>query len=121
MDLKQFKLINGDEVICEVLEYNTEDNDMMVVTKALKIVSMDDLDQSMRYYTFKPWQLMNNNPGALHILNAYHILSQTTPSTVAVEYFNDVIKEMSEEDEPEIYLRDSSETNFIEFQKDIVH
>lgn len=121
MDLKQFKLINGDEVICEVLEYDSKDNSQMVVTKALKIVSLDDIDESMRYYTFKPWQLMNNNPSALHILNSHHILSQTIPSKVAMQYFDDVIKEMSNEDEPEVYIRDSEDPEFIEPPTDIVH
>ena len=121
MNLKQLKLTNGDELICEVLDQKLTDNDMIVVRKALRIVSVDDVDESMRFYMFKPWQLMNNDPETMHVLNSTHIISQTVPGKVALEYYTDVIKEMSEEDEPEVYFKDSEGYDHIDPPSDTLH
>jgi hypothetical protein len=104
MDLRQFKLDNDEEIICEVMEWNNEETSTLVVRRALKIVALDDLEGSMRYYTFKPWMLMNNDPESLQVLNSTHIVSESSPTKVATEYYYDVIKELSEADEPEVEL-----------------
>ena len=96
MDLRQFKLNNNEEIICEVLEWDNEQNSAMVITKALKIIATDDFENGMRYYSFKPWLLMNNDPEAKHSLNADHIVSESLPSKVALDYFEDVLIEMNE-------------------------
>lgn len=130
MDLRQFKLNNDDEIICEVVEWNDEEHDTMVVRKAMKIVTVDDMETSMRYYTFRPWMSMNTNPDTLHVLNSYHILAESQPSPVAEEYFYDIIKEMKnhddEKDDDGIFRlsemkQDSDRTDLIEFNKEIVH
>jgi|SRR6056300_557523 len=103
-DLRQFKLTNDEEIICEVMEWNDEETDTLVVRRALKIVALDDHSESMRYYTFKPWMLMNNDPDTVQILNAQHIVSECHPVKIAVEYYNDVIKELQTEEVPELEL-----------------
>jgi hypothetical protein len=97
MDIRQFKLTNDEEIICEVVEWNDEENDTMVVRKALQIIALDDNPASMRYYTFKPWMLMNNDPELLQVLNSYHIIAEAQPTKIAMQHYNDVIKEMTEE------------------------
>ena len=115
MDLRQFKLVNDDEIICEVLEWNNEETSTIVVRRALKIIAVDDLEGSMRYYTFKPWMLMNNDPDALQVLNSTHIVSESSPAKVAIEYYNDVINELKADDaeveiiSPEYETYDSDE------------
>lgn len=104
MDLRQFKLVNDDEIICEVMEWNNEETDTIVVRRALKIVALDDMANDMRYYTFKPWMLMNNDPESLQVLNSMHIVSESSPTKMAVSYYYDVIKELSATDEPEVEL-----------------
>ena len=97
MDIRQFKLTNDEEIICEVVEWNDEENDTMVVRKALQIIALDDNPASMRYYTFKPWMLMNNDPELLQVLNSYHIIAEAQPTKIAMQHYNDVIKEMTED------------------------
>lgn len=97
MDIRQFKLTNDEEIICEVVEWNSEENDAMIVRKALQIIAIDDTSASMRYYSFKPWMLMNNDPEVVQILNSYHIIAESQPTKVAVEHYRDVLKELSEE------------------------
>lgn len=104
VDLKQFKLTNDEEIICEVMVWNDSNTDDIVVRRALRIVSLDDPGGSMRYYTFKPWMLMNNDPDSIHVLNSKHIISESSPTNMAIEYYYDVLKEMAETDEePEIF------------------
>ena len=122
MDLRQFKLTNDEEIICEVVEWNDETTDNILVRKALKIVALDNSDLSMRYYTFKPWMMMSTDPLALQVLNSYHIVSEASPSSAALEYFDDVINEMIEDDEPEVLeFTDSDSYEIIESNPDIVH
>ena len=113
VDLRQFKLTNEEEIICEVVEWNDDEHDTMVVKRALKIVALDDAEGSMRYYTFKPWMMMNNDPESLQVLNSYHIVSECHPTKVATSYYYDVIREMKEfesEYEPlEMSFADSDE------------
>ena len=94
MDIRQFKLTNDEEIICEVVEWNDDEHDTMVVRGALKIIAIDDTSHSMRYYTFKPWMMMNNDPKSLQVLNSYHIVSECAPTKVALEHYRDVISEM---------------------------
>lgn len=94
MDLRQFKLTNDEEIICEVVEWNDDEHDTMVVRGALKIIAIDDTSTAMRYYTFKPWMMMNNDPKSLQVLNSYHIVSECAPTQIATQHYNDVIKEM---------------------------
>ena len=101
MDLRQFKLTNDEEIICEVVEWNNEETDTMVVRGALKIIAIDDTSNAMRYYTFKPWMMMNNDPKSLQVLNSYHIVSEASPTKVATEHYTDVITELSAEDPEE--------------------
>jgi hypothetical protein len=122
MDLRQFKLTNNEEIICEVVEWNDEETDTIVIRKALRIHAIDDTDVSMRYYTFKPWIMMSTDPDTLHIINSAHIVSESTPAKVALEYFNDVISDLREDEtEIELLSRDSDSIEMIEPDSDIVH
>lgn len=122
MDLRQFKLTNNEEIICEVVEWNDEETDTIVIRKALQIHALDDTDVSMRYYTYKPWIMMNTDPDALHIINSAHIISESTPTKFALEYFNEVIDNLREDEtEIELLSRDSDSIAIIETDSSVVH
>ena len=122
MDLRQFKLSNNEEIICEVVEWNDEETDTIVIRKALRIHAIDDTDVSMRYYTFKPWIMMSTDPDTLHIVNSAHIVSESTPAEVALEYYNDVIADLREDEtDLELLPRDSDSIEMIETDSSVVH
>ena len=107
MEIKHFKLTNGEEVICEVVEWDNEETRDIVIRKALRIEpkqkSADD-DVSYKYYTFHPWMAMQNSINELQTLNSDHVISVAAPSSVAMEYFDGVVEEVSALSEaPEIY------------------
>ncbi len=120
MNLKQFKLTNNDEIICEVVE-DTENDEAIVVRKALKINSAEDFENNIRYYSFRPWVSFQDDPAELSVLNVGHIIGESLPShTLVVHYaaavrevelakkdkreFNldDIVEKMSEMDEDEL-------------------
>lgn len=120
MNLKQFKLTNNDEIICEVVE-DAESEDAIVVRKALKINSAEDFENNVRYYSFRPWVSFQDDPAELSVLNIGHIIGESLPShTLVVHYaaavrevelakkdkrelnIDDIVEKMSEMDEDEL-------------------
>lgn len=125
MELKQFKLANNEEIICEVVDWGNGEDDNIIVRKALKIHAMEDIEQGMRYYTFKPWMSFEIDPDAIHMISPYHIVAESNPGEQAKDYFFDVIGEMKELDGEQItslYNDDSdSNSNVISFESKKIH
>ena len=49
MEVKQLKLTNNDEIICEVVTW-AEDGDLIVVN-AFKILNVEDQQRGLKYYS----------------------------------------------------------------------
>ena len=60
-EIKQFKLSNGDEIVCDVVEWPDVDGDSpdIVVRNVFKIVvaGVKSSKDSIRYYQFRPWMV----------------------------------------------------------------
>jgi len=96
MNLKQFRLTNNDEIICEVVE----DTDAgLVVRRALRVVSADDFEDNIRYYQFRPWVSFQDDFDELCVLNIGHIISETLPSKTLAVHFANAVKEVQEQQE----------------------
>jgi hypothetical protein len=121
MDIKHFKLTNNEEIICEVVEWDSESSRDIVIRKALCIENKIQADNSYKYYTFSPWMAMQENLNSLQTLNSDLIISVATPSQTALAYFNDVVEEAAKINEEPEYLEsddslaesDSSDTSMI--------
>ena len=79
--IKQFKLTNNDEIICEVIENDTPDNSAILMRGALKVMESFDFNRGIRFYGFKPWMCFNDNPSVLLTLNSSHIIGEITPGS----------------------------------------
>ena len=84
---KQFKMSNDDEVICEVLEWNNEENDALIVRSALKLVNVEDFEKGIRFYAFRPWMVYIDDPDVLHTVNSHHIISEVDPSDEIIKQY----------------------------------
>jgi hypothetical protein len=105
MDIRQFKLTNSDEIICEVVEWDNESDSSIVVRKALQLVSVNDDVSGIKYYSFRSWAALQESINDLILLNAEHILSEACPSGILIEYYAEAILQQSkhlEEDAEEI-------------------
>lgn len=98
--IRQFKLTNNDEVICEVLEWDTEDNAAILVKGALRILNFDDFSKGVRLFAFRPWMGMQDDPDIFLTINAAHIVGEVSPSENIIKHYAktvSVIKTMIEE------------------------
>jgi hypothetical protein len=87
-EFKQFKLTNGDEMICELVATGDDDSTAdVIVRRAMKIVVTDDLEENVRYYTLKPWMSFVDDTTDLMALNSVHIVGESNPSeTIMMHY-----------------------------------
>lgn len=102
MEIKQFKLSSGEEIVCEVIEWPDVDEDVaeIVVRNIFKIVAIEQTVSGNRYYTFKPWMVFQDEPDMFQTINMNHIIGEANPSQKLLEqYFNILKGELSEDSE----------------------
>ena len=87
-EYKQFKLTNGEELICELVASGEEDSTAdVIVRRAMKIVVSDDLEENVRYYTLKPWMSFMDDTQELVALNSVHIVGEAQPSETMMMHY----------------------------------
>ena len=94
MDIKQLKLANDEEIICEVIDYPDEDNSDMVIRRALKIINIEDHENNVRFYSFKPWMSFHDVLNETVVLNAFHVLAETMPSNILAADYASAMQEV---------------------------
>ena len=92
-NLKQLKLANDEEIICEVMNEPTEEEPDLVIRKVLKLMCVDDYERNVRYYSFKPWMSFTEDVSDLQTLNTLHIVGQMNPSTDLAVHYAQALKE----------------------------
>ena len=97
MEIRQFKLANNDEIMCEVVEYH-EDDDAIVIRKTMKMVQMDNIANGTRYYAFRPFMMYQLTKDAFQIVNCEHIIAEANPNQeLILEYFKAIETSLDEE------------------------
>jgi hypothetical protein len=96
--VKQFKLTNNDEIICEVMD-SIEDG--YVISKALKISTFSTSDDK-NYYIFKPFMVYQTKPNNVILLNLGHIISSANPDPDLIEQYDYALALMEKETEEEV-------------------
>ena len=94
MNLKQFKLTNDDEIVCEVVEGPDKDTGDVIIRKVLKIFSADDYENNVRYYSFRPWMSFQDDVNELSALNVDHVIGESSPSKTLAVHYAGAIKEV---------------------------
>ena len=93
-EIKHFKLTNGEEIVCDVVEWPDEDGDSpdIVVRNAFKIIqSGTDRVEGIRYYQFRPWMVYQDEPEMFQILNGNHIIGEANPPESLLEQYLKII------------------------------
>tara|TARA_B100000900_G_scaffold142749_1_gene121041 strand:+ start:172 stop:606 length:435 start_codon:yes stop_codon:yes gene_type:complete len=99
LEIRQFKLANNDEIMCEVVEYH-EDDDAIVIRKTMKMVQMDNMANGTRYYAFRPFMMYQLTKDAFQIVNCEHIIAEANPNQeLILEYFKAIETSLDEEGE----------------------
>ena len=98
-NLKQFKLADGDEIVCEVLE-DLEDD--IIIRYALKISKMD-ISFNRSYYIFKNWMTFQEESSDTMVLSKFHIVGAANPNDKLLkEYYSALEALVSDEENPEV-------------------
>lgn len=112
--VKQLRLTDGSEIICEVVhEWDDYDDDEeqegrgIVVRYALRIHRID-VDMHKSYYTFNPWMTYAEKSDHLVTLNPDHVLGATIPADAVMTQYEYVVgkidKDIDDEDKEKSYL-----------------
>ena len=89
---RQFKLANGEEILCEVMQWGDEEVSAIVIRKAMKIYQVDRLD-GYRLYTLRPWMIYSEDPSQLMTINDQMIIGETTPAMTLMKQYIMCLKE----------------------------
>ena len=90
--VKQFKLTNNDEIVCEVQSWHDTETDEIIIKKVLKIVSVEDYQRGIRFFALRPWMSFQDDPDYLHSLNAAHVIVTSDPTKPMLKYYNTCLK-----------------------------
>ena len=88
MNIKQFKLTNNEEIICEVVEWNTgDDAGDVLVKKAFRVITVEDYQRGWRFFAFRPWMSFQDDPSSMQTINSSHIIVTTNPSKNILKHY----------------------------------
>ena len=94
--IKQFKLTNDDEIICEVIQWDNDDDTPLLVRGAMKIISVEDFSRNVRFYAFRPWMGFVDDPDILHTLNSSHIIGALTPGEDVINHYDSTLQKIKQ-------------------------
>tara|TARA_R110001592_G_scaffold240939_1_gene501358 strand:- start:121 stop:504 length:384 start_codon:yes stop_codon:yes gene_type:complete len=98
-EIKQFRLTDGSEIICEVLEWNDDATDQIVIRNALEIIWMQRGDN--RLCTYRPWLFQQIRENSISCITSGHIMAESTPTDEAVDQWKETIDYFQEKPEDE--------------------
>ena len=88
MNIKQFKLTNNEEIVCEVVEWDTRDEvGDILVKKALRVIAIEDYQKGWRFFAFRPWMSFQDDPESLQTINSSHIIVTTNPTANIIKHY----------------------------------
>ena len=91
-NIKQFKLTNNEEIVCEVHQWPDEDSEEIIINKALKIVSVEDYQRGIRFFALRPWMSFQDDPDYMHSLNSSHVIVTAAPTEPMLKYYDTCLK-----------------------------
>jgi hypothetical protein len=96
--LKQFKLVSGDEIICEIIDW-PDDSHQVVVKNSMEICLLYNENAYHEKYGFRPWIHYLEGPTETAIINANTIVSVANPAEYLAVQYADAVKEMNSRSE----------------------
>jgi hypothetical protein len=96
-DVRQIILSNGQELLCEVVQWpdiNIDEDQVMIIRRSAKIIIQENFEQGTRWFTFRPFMTYQDDNNSLVSLMPYHIMSIGHPSRVLKNQYKKYIKLM---------------------------
>jgi len=97
-ELRQFKTTSGEEVVCEVVQWNDGYETEILIRKAMKLVLQETTD-GIKYFSFRPWMVYQEHPDDIIILNLNSIVGIGFPPETLLVQYNAAVVDMAEMNE----------------------
>ena len=94
-ELAQLKLIDGHEIVCEVVEWPDEKGEQFIIRNAMSIVVMETPDGD-NAYVFRPFIHFLEDEKDFALLNSNHVLAMNRPKTYLSEQYDMSVQAMLE-------------------------
>ena len=91
-NFKQFKLVNGDEVVADVID---AEDDILIIRAPMKIVELENIPEGFTYFSLRPFVAFQDNLDTLQLLNGSNIVLETTPSASIIKHYANAVTKMS--------------------------
>jgi|TARA_R110002074_G_scaffold378576_1_gene556435 hypothetical protein len=104
-NVKQIKMVNGDELLCEILEELDEDLIIRycLIIDRLNPSSIDDIkEETHSYYTLRPWMTYIEHHDEVVTLSKYHCMAFTMPHSDLLNQYGLALKKLIELSDEEI-------------------
>jgi hypothetical protein len=130
--LMQFKLVTGEEIVCEVLQWpnldDDEDDTQIIIRRAMKLMAFEPRPGGLRVYMFRPWMVLQSESTQVQSLFDYQIVGEAIPSAQMITQYQMAMKlevgEDSDQPDPlmaDITPSDSDTPNIITFPGRVLH
>lgn len=116
-ELKQFKLANGEEIVCEVIEWDNEETEQIVIRNCLEVCYI--MQEGSRMCTLRPWMLQQVQNEYFQTINSGHITAEATPAQETLESWKETVEYFTESKLGEFDFEDS-EMEVSELEKNIL-
>ena len=91
-NIRQFKLSTGEEIICEVMQWDDDENPSLIIRCAMKIIESMSPQSGLRLFSFTPWMSFIEDPKELCTVCSEHIIGEVTPSEQIIIMFQKCLK-----------------------------
>tara|TARA_R110000822_G_scaffold132868_1_gene270117 strand:- start:6266 stop:6781 length:516 start_codon:yes stop_codon:yes gene_type:complete len=106
-DIRQFKLLNGEEIICEIIDHILDDDENehgegfnMWVKSAMKLeLKINDYhpdEEPYRFYALNPWMVYGEDEHAVVSIRSEYVMAETIPSPMLLDQYIVGMRDMNE-------------------------
>lgn len=128
IDIRHLKLVSGQEIITDVVEWDSPDEAGLVIRNAFELHYLYNPDTHMRVCTMRPFMMGQIEEGLFQSLNADLILAMANPTMEVIDSYKETLREyLKPLDEVESYdpldptLEEELDFDDFEVDKKIVH
>ena len=94
-NLRQFKLSTGEEIICEVIQWDDVETTAILIKGAMRLVESVSIKSGYRFFSFKPWLSFSDDPKILQTLNSEHVMGETMPTKELNDMYENCLKKLN--------------------------
>jgi len=106
MNVKQFKLVTGEEILADYVssELNEYEEEILFLRNVYLLVSTENFEEGLRFYTFRPFMMHQYEDNKILALNPGAVICGAVPDRKVIEQYESHVRTFSkaeEEDEDE--------------------